>query len=69
MPIAGLILGIVGKKCAGEVGAPTGMAIAGIIMSIIALAFALISTIACAACWGALAPGFNDIYPFYDPWY
>ena len=48
--IVGLILGIIGKKKNSEVGAPTGMATAGIIMSIIGLAFSIIFTIVCLTC-------------------
>ena len=69
MPIVGLILGVVGKKQAEEVGDPTGMAMAGIVMSIIGLVFSVIRAIACAACWGALVPGFNEFYPDYNTWY
>jgi len=57
----GLILGIMGKKKAMEVGAPTGMATAGIIMSIIGLAVAVMTVVLCIACIGAMGT--------MDPWY
>ena len=69
LPVAGLILGIFGKKKTEAIGAPTGMAMAGIIMSIIAIAFSVISTIACVACWAAYTNNINEFYPFYDQWY
>jgi hypothetical protein len=40
--LVGLILGIIGRKKAAEVGAPTGMATAGLVMSIIGLAGAIL---------------------------
>ena len=43
--IIGLILGVMGKK-----EAPSSMATAGIVLSIIAIALGLIVTIACYAC-------------------
>jgi len=52
--IVGLILGVMGKKKAVEVGAPTGMATAGIVMSIIGLAGAVLTVILCISCLGAL---------------
>jgi hypothetical protein len=55
--IVGLILGVVGKKQLKDAGAPTGMATAGIVMSIIALVLSVIVAIACASCIGALSSG------------
>jgi hypothetical protein len=49
--LVGLILGIIGRKKAAEVGAPTGMATAGIVMSIIGLAGAVLVIV----CFIALA--------------
>lgn len=49
--IVGIILGALGKKNIEK----QGMATAGIVMSIIAIALGLISWIACAACVGGLA--------------
>ncbi len=48
--IIGLILGISAKK-----KAPSGMATAGLVLSIIALAISVVVFIACLACAGALA--------------
>lgn len=49
--IVGIILGALGKKNVEK----KGMATAGLVMSIIAVALGLISWIACAACIGAIA--------------
>jgi hypothetical protein len=46
-------LGIIGKKKSTEVGASTGMATAGIVMSIVALALSILLTLLCIACVGA----------------
>jgi len=47
LAITGLVLGIIGKKKAQEVGAPTSMATAGIICAAIAVGWGIISTILC----------------------
>lgn len=49
--IVGVILGALGKKNTEK----QGMATAGMVMSIIAVALGLISWLACAACVGGLA--------------
>lgn len=49
--IVGIILGALGRKNVEK----KGMATAGVVMSIIAVALGLISWIACAACVGGLA--------------
>ncbi len=49
--IVGVILGALGKKNVEK----QGMATAGLVMSIIAVALGLVSWIACAACVGGLA--------------
>lgn len=49
--IVGIVLGALGKKNVEK----KGMATAGLVMSIIAVALGLISWIACAACIGAIA--------------
>jgi len=59
--IVGLILGVMGKRKALEVGAPSGMATAGIVVSIIGLAGAVLTVILCIACIGAMGQ--------YDSWY
>ena len=48
--IIGLILGIMGKKKALDAGAPSGIATAGIVMSIIGLAIAVMTVVLCIAC-------------------
>lgn len=50
LAVIGLVLGIGAKKTA-----PSGMATAGIVLSIIGLAACAISFLACVACVGALA--------------
>jgi len=61
--IVGLILGIMGKKKAMEVGAPSGMATAGIVMSIIGLAVAVLTVFLCIAFIGAI--GAMDTWYYY----
>lgn len=48
--IIGLILGIVGKKKASDVGASSGIATAGIICSAIGIVAGILTAIACFAC-------------------
>ena len=52
--VVGLILGIMGKKKALEYGASTGMATAGIIMSVIAIAISILVVVACIACMATI---------------
>ena len=47
--IVALILGIIGRKKAKEVGAPTGMATAGVVLAIISLGVTVLATI-CIVC-------------------
>lgn len=49
--VVGIVLGALGKKNVEK----QGLATAGIVMSIIAVALGLISWIACAACIGGIA--------------
>jgi hypothetical protein len=63
--IIGLILGISGKKKAMEAGAPTGMAQAGIVMCIIALAISVLVTIACIACLASFDIWSSEFWDFY----
>lgn len=61
--IVGLILGVIGKRKANEVGASTGMATAGIVMSIIALVGAVLMTVCfIAICNAAIAMDYTDIW-------
>ncbi len=48
--IVGLILGIIAKK-----KAPSGMATAGLVLSIVGVSLTLLVLIACAACYGKAA--------------
>ena len=50
LAIIGIILGIVARKNATATAQPTGMATAGLVVSIIGLVFATLSTITCMAC-------------------
>lgn len=53
--IVGLVLGVIGKKKNSEAGATSGMATAGIVCSIIALAINILLITACAACFASLS--------------
>ena len=55
LAIVGLVLGVLGKKKDVAVGAPTGMATAGIVTSVVALAFAVLMTILCATLCAGIA--------------
>ena len=54
--IVGLVLGILAKK-----KAPSGMATAGIVLSIIGIALTLVVLIACAACFGNAACALSSL--------
>lgn len=65
LPIVGLILGIIGRKKAVQAGAPTGLSTAGIIMSSIAIALGLFTTICTiVGCTALMAgtPYWTDFY-------
>ncbi len=51
--IVGLVLGVMGKKKNAEVGAPAGMATAGIVCSIIGLAGSVLLVVLCSVCASA----------------
>lgn len=53
--VVGIILAIKGKKAAQEAGAPTGLATAGLVLSIIGTALAGIGFVACTLCIGCAA--------------
>ncbi|MCL2098961.1 MAG: zinc ribbon domain-containing protein [Oscillospiraceae bacterium] len=55
LALIGLILGVVGKAKSKKAGMPSGMATAGIVCSIIALAFTIVTVV---FCWslGSLLP-------------
>ena len=66
--IVGLILGIMARKRLVEAGRPTGMATAGLIMSIVGLALWLIVIIwVCVACTAAVnyASSYTNWYNYY----
>jgi hypothetical protein len=52
--IIGLVLGVSGKRKLIDHGAPTGVATAGIVMSIIGLALSVLIWVACATCTAAM---------------
>ena len=54
--IVGIILGIIAKK-----KAPSGMATAGLVCSIIGVALTLLMLIACAACFGNAACALSSL--------
>ena len=60
--IVGLILGIMGKKKMDEAGAPSGMAMAGIILSIIALVASIIITVVCVSACNAVTSSLPSSY-------
>ena len=55
LSVIGIILGAIGKKQLATAGQPTGMATAGIVLSIISLALSTIFVIACGACAAAVS--------------
>jgi hypothetical protein len=54
LAIIALVLGVISKKKLSEAGAPTGMATAGIVMAIIALAWSIVCIIICITAAGSL---------------
>ena len=54
--IVGLILGIIAKK-----KAPSGMATAGIVLSIIGISLTVLVLVACAACFGNAACALSSL--------
>jgi ABC-type transport system involved in cytochrome bd biosynthesis fused ATPase/permease subunit len=60
LAVIGLILSIVARKNAMATQQPTGMATAGLVVSIIGLVFAIISTAACFACVGKMKQKMKD---------
>jgi len=54
MSLIGVILGASSKKSLTAQGKPTGVATAGIVMSVIALAISILFTLVCAACLAAI---------------
>jgi len=53
--IIGIVLGVMGKRQLLEADAPTGIATAGIVTSIIALILSSLFTLACVICAAAIA--------------
>ena len=62
--IAGLVLSVMGMQRLRQAGAPTGLALAGIICSIVGLAFATICAL-CMCVWGWGGFGSN----YYSNWW
>jgi EamA domain-containing membrane protein RarD len=65
LAIIGLVLGVVGRKKNTEVGAPSGMAIAGLVLSIVALA---VSVVVFATCTAALCATRNAVNSWLPNW-
>jgi len=63
--IVGLVLGIMAKKKQSEAGFPTGMAVAGMVCSIITLALSIVVSILCTATLCAASNLISD----YGSWY
>ena len=64
LSIVGLVLGAVSKKKLNETGSPSGMATAGIVCSVVALAVTVIATIVCISCICAAKDTINTFpYP------
>jgi len=63
--IVGLILGIIGRNKAKEFRAPTGMATAGIVMSIIGFVGAIITVVAFTAIISLIATNPDTWYYYY----
>ena len=64
--VVGLILGILGKQKNKAVGAPTGMAMAGIIISIITLAISVLIVVLCSVCAAAANAELNSLLNDYN---
>ena len=56
MSVIGLILGVIAQKKQREVGASTGMAVAGMVLSILTLVWAVACTIICISACAAANP-------------
>ena len=67
LSIVGLILAIIAKKKNAEVGAPPGMATAGLVTNIIALVISVIFFVVCTVCVCAAGNAINDAFSGY-PW-
>jgi len=57
--LIGIILSAIARKKAKAAGQPSGVATAGLVLSIIGFILALITFIACLACAGAAASAFS----------
>jgi len=58
--LIGIIISAIARKKAKAAGQPSGMATAGLVLSIIGFVFALITFIACLAFAGAAASAFSS---------
>jgi uncharacterized membrane protein len=56
LAIIGIVLGVIAKKQLDEQRQPAGQAVAGIVMSIVALALSIVFTMICFVCACALNP-------------
>ena len=60
LALIGIILSAVARSKAQKAGEPTGIATAGLVLSIIGFVFAFITFLACAVCVGAAASTLNS---------
>ena len=60
LAIVGLVCAVKGSKAAKAAGEPTGMATAGLVLSIIGLVFAGIGVLACTVCVSCAACAFGN---------
>jgi len=66
--IIGLILGISGRRKAVEAGAPTDLATAGIVLSIISLAISVLTLLICISCIAAGGIAAFEAYNYGNAW-
>lgn len=59
--IVGIVLAVKGKKAATEAGAPTGLATAGLVLSIIGTCLSVIGVVACGLCYAGMASASNAL--------
>jgi ABC-type transport system involved in cytochrome bd biosynthesis fused ATPase/permease subunit len=60
LALIGLILSIVARKNAAATQQPTGIATAGLVVSIVGISFSVISTVACMTCFAKLDKKMKD---------
>ena len=61
LAIVGLVLSVLAKNILQAAGQPFGMATAGIVMSIIAIAWSIVLIIICVTCFAAVGAGIGAL--------